>query len=42
MVYVKKDGCLAWMVCLGAFIANAHTIGIDNSFGVLMGVLWNC
>ena len=33
MMNVKKDSCLAWMVCLGAFLAQVATIGIDGSFG---------
>ena len=39
MLTVKKDGCLAWMVCAGAFITQVATIGIDNSFGVVIGSL---
>ena len=39
MLIVKKDGCLAWMVCVGAFITQVATIGIDNSFGVVIGSL---
>ena len=34
---VKQDSCLAWMVCLGAFLTNLTIIGIDNSFGVVIG-----
>ena len=36
---VKKDSNLAWLVCLGAFITLFATIGIDTSFGVVMGSL---
>lgn len=34
---VKQDSCLAWMVCLGVFLTNFTIIGIDNSFGVVIG-----
>ena len=29
----KKDGWLAWAVCLFAFISNAVVVGIDRSYG---------
>ena len=36
---VKKDSFLSWIICLGAFIASVATIGVDNSFGVVIGSL---
>ena len=39
MFHVRKDSFLAWMVCFGAFITHIATIGIDNSFGIVIGSL---
>ena len=39
MLNVKKDSCLAWMVCLGAFLAQVATVGIKDSFGIVIGSL---
>ena len=39
MPKIKKDSCLAWMVCLGAFLAQVATIGIDGRFGIVIGSL---
>ena len=39
MFNVKKDSGWAWMVCLGAFISQTVTIGIDCSFGEVIGSL---
>ena len=39
MSRVKKDSLLAWIICFGAFITNFAVIGIDNSFGVVIGSL---
>ena len=33
------ESCLAWMVCLGAFLTQLVVIGIDSSFGVIIGSL---
>ena len=41
----KEDGVLAWMICINACISNAIVVGIDNSFGVVIGslmTLLNC
>ena len=35
--YFRKDGCLAWVVCLCAFLTNAVITGIDSSFGETLG-----
>ena len=35
--YLKKDGCLSWVVCLTAFLTNAVITGIDSSFGETIG-----
>jgi MFS family permease len=35
----RKDGCLAWVVCLAAFLTNAVALGIDLSFGETIGCL---
>ena len=39
MFSVKKDSCLSWIICIGAFITFVATIGVDNSFGVVIGSL---
>ena len=38
-VQVKKDGILAWVICISALINNAIVNGIDCSFGVIIGSL---
>ena len=38
-VQVKKDGILAWVICLSAFVSNAIVNGIDSSFGEIIGSL---
>ena len=35
----SEDSCLAWLVCMGAFITLAGVIGIDNSFGIVIDVI---
>ena len=37
MFVIRKDSCLAWMVCFGAFLSQIASIGVDNSFGVVLG-----
>ena len=37
MFTIRKDSFLAWMVCFGAFLSQIAVIGIDNSFGVVLG-----
>ena len=36
---VKKDGVVAWVICLCAFISGLIILGIDNSFGIIIGSL---
>ena len=36
---VKKDSVFAWMVCFGAFLTSFAVVGIDSSFGVVIGSL---
>ena len=37
MFVIRKDSCLAWMVCFGALLSQIANIGVDNSFGVVIG-----
>ena len=37
MFTVRKDSFLAWMVCFGAFLSQIAVIGVDNTFGVVLG-----
>ena len=39
MLTVSEDSCLAWFVCMGAFLTLAGTSGIDNSFGIVINVI---
>ena len=39
MFSIEKDSSAAWLVCFGAFLTLAGTIGIDSSFGVVMGTI---
>ena len=35
--HFQKDGYLAWVVCLAAFLTNVVITGIDSSFGETIG-----
>ena len=39
MFSIEKDSSVAWLVCFGAFLTLAGTIGIDSSFGVVLGTI---
>ena len=41
MFTITKDSFLAWMVCVGAFLGQIANIGIDNSFGIVLGNVIN-
>ena len=37
--FVRKDGKLAWAICLCSFVTRGIVLGIDSSFGVLIASL---
>ena len=39
MFRFKKDSLGSWLVCFGAFFTLAGTVGIDTSFGVVIGTI---
>ena len=34
MIEIVQDSIMSWLVCMGAFLALAGTVGIDTSFGI--------
>ena len=34
MIEIAQDSIMSWLVCMGAFLALAGTVGIDTSFGI--------